>query len=208
MNIFMIKKIVILVGLMGILVACAQNKQTKEQNKQLQAAQDFQYNLNIEYADKTKSPLDSIDFVKFRSLDFYPIDIKYIVKASFVKNDFPVPFEMATSTDRKPLYQKYGTLAFTLDGKEYTLAVYQDLDSDEEYKDYLFVPFTDLTNNSETYGGGRYIDLKQPLDQEVLLDFNQAYNPYCAYSHRWSCVIPPKENDLQVAIKAGVKKFY
>ncbi len=189
-------------------LSCGHQNLSEEQQNLVKQAKEVQYQLNLEYADKAKTPLDSIDFIHFRNLDFYPISLKYIVKANFEKNTFPVPFEMATSTDRKPLYQKYGTLTFTLDNQEYQLAVYQDMDPKEAYKDYLFVPFTDLTNTTETYGGGRYIDLKQPLAPIVTLDFNRAYNPYCAYSHRWSCVIPPKENDLPVAIKAGVKKFH
>lgn len=192
---------------LGMVLSCTPQKPAKKVSK-IQAAKDFQYQLNLEFADKEKSPLDSIDFVQFRQLDFFPVSAKYIVTASFEKNEYPSPFAMSTSTDRKALYQKYGTLHFTLNGQNLSLAVYQDLEPDEAYKDYLFVPFTDQTNGEETYGGGRYIDLKQPLGAVVTLDFNQAYNPYCAYSHRWSCVIPPKENDLKVAVKAGVKKFH
>lgn len=192
------------------LIACSQQSISKEQQAQFKAAKEAQYQLNLEYADKEKSPLTDKDFDTFRSLDFFPIDLKYIVKASFVKNEFPVPFEMATTTDRKPTYQKYGTLFFELDGVKCELPVYQSLSllENEEYKNYLFVPFTDLTNNKETYGGGRYVDLELPLDPEVTIDFNRAYNPYCAYNHKYSCVIPPKENDLKVAIKAGVKAFH
>jgi len=74
-----------------------------------------------------------------------------------------------------------------------------------EYKDYLFFPFTDLTNNASTYGGGRYIDLRIPQGNVIVLDFNKAYNPSCAYSPKYSCPIVPGENNIDVAITAGVK---
>jgi len=195
---------------LSFFIACAQQTITKEQQLQLDAANEAQNELNLQYADKEESPLTEADFQNFKNLDFFPIGLEYIVKASFIQNDFPVPFEMATSTDRKPLYQKYGSLYFMIDNTKCELPVYQNVSATqkEEYKNYLFVPFTDLTNGKESYGGGRYLDLEIPLDAEVILDFNQAYNPYCAYNHKYSCVIPPKENDLKVAIKAGVKAFH
>ena len=77
-----------------------------------------------------------------------------------------------------------------------------------EYADLLFVPFKDATNGAETYGGGRYIDVKTPKGNKVILDFNLAYNPSCAYgSDRYSCPIPPKKNFLKIPIKAGEKNF-
>ena len=76
------------------------------------------------------------------------------------------------------------------------------------YKDYLFLPFTDPTNGVTTYGGGRYLDLMIPATKVVQLDFNKAYNPYCAYSGNYSCPIPPEENHLEIEIKAGVKKYH
>lgn len=191
-------------------VACSQQDFTKEQKTLLVSAKEAQHKLNIQYADKEKSPLTDEDFKIFRSLDFYPIDLKYIIHADFVKNEFPVPFEMATTTDRRPIYQKYGTLHFKIDGIKCELPTYQNMAENipEEYKNYIFVPFTDLTTGKESYGGGRYVDLELPFDTTVIIDFNSAYNPYCAYNHKYSCAIPPKENDLEVAIRAGVKAYH
>ena len=95
---------------------------------------------------------------------------------------------------------------FKLKGKKFKLNVYQsqDLSRKPEYADYLFLPFTDNTNGLTTYGGGRYIDLKLPLEKTVTLDFNKAYNPYCAYSKNYSCPIPPASNDLDISIPVGV----
>jgi len=100
-------------------------------------------------------------------------------------------------------------LKFSLEGQTLTLNVYESVELSKKagYEDYLFIPFTDLTNGDETYGGGRYLDLRQEAlrQKPVRLDFNRAYNPYCAYSKGYSCPIPPAENWLPVAIRGGVK---
>ncbi len=191
------------------LVACSEKSLTKEQQAQLESAKEVQNKLNVQYADKKVSPLTDEDFNGFQSLDFFSIDLKYIIKANFIKNAFPIPFEMETNTDRRPIYKKYGTLYFEIDGVKCELPVYQNDSPNikEEYKNHIFLPFTDLTNGKESYGGGRYIDLELPFESEVLVDFNTAYNPYCAYNHKYSCVISPEKNNLKVAIKAGVKDF-
>ncbi|MDX1761531.1 MAG: DUF1684 domain-containing protein [Christiangramia sp.] len=170
---------------------------------------EFQKELNHEFADPEESPLDDKDLKEFKGLEFFPIDPEYIVKAEFVRTPSEPPFAMKTSTDRLPIYVKYGELYFELKGNDMKLNVYQnqDLVQDPEYFDYLFLPFTDLTNGKATYGGGRYIDLRIPESNEVILDFNKAYNPYCAYSGNYSCPVPPEENDLQVEVLAGVKSF-
>ena len=195
--------------ILTLFVSCSQNR-SKQDELLLKDSKETQHKLNLQYADKEKSPLTDTDFKTFRSLDFYKIDLKYIIKANFIKNDFPVSFKMATTTDREPIYQKYGTLHFTLDGVACTLSVYQNMADDipEKYKNHIFVPFTDLTTGKDSSGGGRYIDLELPFDTTVIIDFNKAYNPYCAYNHKYSCAVPPKENDLKVAIRAGVKKFH
>lgn len=116
---------------------------------------------------------------------------------------------MKTTTERLPVYDKYGTLTFELDDKTYKLSVYQShsLRNNKKYKNYLFLPFTDLTNGNETYGGGRYIDFTIPDSDVVVIDFNKAYNPYCVYSDKYSCPIPPKENHLPIKITAGIKNY-
>lgn len=174
-----------------------------------QAVIAFQKELNTEYADSVKSPLLKKDLKTFKSLDFYPINEKFFVNAKFVRSPDEKPFEMPTTTSRKPMYVKYGEAHFSIDGKKFKVNLYQSLDLKkiEEYKDALFLPFTDLTSGVESYGGGKYIDLKIPEGDTITIDFNTAYNPYCAYNHKYSCPIPPQENDLAIEIKAGVKKF-
>lgn len=169
----------------------------------------FRKKINSEFKDPEKSPLPREELKAFTSLEFYPDNPEFRVEAEFLRTPNEVPFHMPTTTDRKPVYVKYGELYFTLRGKEYKLNVYQsqDLNRKEEYKDYLFLPFTDLTNDTSSYSGGRYVDMRIPKSTTVLLDFNKAYNPYCAYSGRYSCPIPPAENFLDIAVTAGVKDY-
>ena len=167
----------------------------------------YQQELNDEYADAKTSPLLPRDRRDFTGLPFYPIDAQYRVTARFVRTLGSRPFVMPTSTPRRAIYEKYGEVHFTLHDTAYQLPVYQshELRETEEYRNHLFLPFTDLTSSNETYGGGRYLDLTIPQGDTVVIDFNKAYHPYCAYNPKYSCPIPPKENNLLVAIRAGVQ---
>lgn len=170
----------------------------------------FQEVINSEYADAKTSPLNAEDLAVFKTLDFYPISEKFFVVAKFVRTENEKPFEMKTTGERKPMYVKYGEAYFVLDGKDFKLNIYKniELSKKEEYKDYLFLPFSDLTCGNESYIGGKYIDIKVPQGKTIAIDFNKSYNPYCAYSHKYSCPKVPLENDLNIEIKAGVKKFH
>ena len=176
----------------------------------LAAVEKFQNELNAEYADAKTSPLLPEDLKTFQTLDFYPANEKFYVVAKFIRTENEQPFEMKTSTDRKPVYVKYGEAHFSIDGQTFQLNIYRniELSKKEQYKDYLFLPFSDLTCGDESYIGGKYIDMKIPKDDTIVIDFNTAYNPYCAYSHKYSCPKVPLENDLKIAIRAGVKKFH
>lgn len=142
---------------------------------------------------------------------FFPVSSHYNVTCNFEKINDTIGFTMATSANTIKHYYKYGRLDFMIAGKEYLLFIYQskDLMQDEKYRDYLFVPFTDATTGAESYATGRYLEFyKQDIQNNLLqLDFNKAYNPYCAYSPNFKCPIPPKENRLPVAIKAGEMNF-
>ncbi len=164
---------------------------------------------NEKFGNEETTILEPNDFKNFEALDFYPINLKYRVKANFVRTPDEKPFLMPTTTERLPEYVKYGELHFTIDEKELILNLYQntDHDSQEGYEDYLFLPFTDLTSGDGSYGGGRFLDARIPEGDTMFIDFNKAYNPYCAYSKNYSCPIPPKENDILVRIEAGVKDF-
>lgn len=177
---------------------------------ELAVVEKFQKDLNAEYADAKTSPLLSEDLAHFKALDFYPINEKAFIVAQFIRTENEKPFEMPTSTTRKPLYVKYGEARFQIEGKEFKLNIYRniELSKKEEYKDYLFLPFSDLTSGKESYIGGKYIDLIIPTGNTIVIDFNQSYNPYCAYNYKYSCPKVPLENDLAIEIRAGVKKFH
>ena len=170
---------------------------------------DFQYEMNVEFANEEESPLTEEGINNFTELDFFTIDSTYKVIAKFELEKNPRLFEMPTTTERKPIYQTFGMATFELEGKELKLHIYQnqDLIKKPEYTNHLFIPFTDQTNGSESYGGGRYIDVEIPEGDSIVIDFNRSYNPYCAYNDKYSCPIPPKENDLVIEIKAGIKAY-
>lgn len=144
-------------------------------------------------------------------IHFYEVDISYRVNAVFKRIDDKEGFEMNTSSGKKKRYFKYGVLAFRLHDSLLHLFVYQSeaLMKKEELKDYLFIPFGDATSGFESYGGGRYIDLSVSAirNNHVILDFNKAYNPYCAYTTGYNCPLPPVENLLTAAIPAGEKNY-
>lgn len=170
---------------------------------------EFQEELNAQFADSEESPLKDEDWILFEGLEFFPVDTSYRVRARLEFHQDNPPFTMETTTDRLPMYKRFATAHFKLKGKIFSLEIYQNLEliQDSDYSDYLFLPFTDKTNGNESYGGGRYIDLEIPDDGEILIDFNQSYNPYCAYNEEYSCPIPPRVNDLDIEIRAGIKSY-
>ena len=144
-------------------------------------------------------------------LSFFPPDKSYCVWADFNETPGSTPFMIPTRSGKQKPYKEYGTLSFRIGATEYVLHAYQGVDllKDTAYKEYLFIPFNDLSNYVNTYGGGRYIDLSVTdiVDNKVLLDFNKCYNPYCAYADGFNCPIPPSENRLPIEINAGEKTF-
>lgn len=144
-------------------------------------------------------------------LQFYKPKKKYRVNCTFTRTPKEESFDMATYSGKTKKFVKYGILSFTLNGQKLQLAVYQNLmlQKVEGFKDYLFIPFKDLTNGEATYGGGRYFDIKTGdiKDDKLILDFNKCYNPYCAFSDGYNCPIPPQENHLDTAIEAGEKMY-
>lgn len=159
-----------------------------------------------ELQDSTLGVLNQEEILNFGGLDYFPFDSTFQINASLIKNKGK-RFKMPTSTDRLPTYRRYGHVEFTINDSTYQLEVYQNmaLRKEEGYEDYLFIPFKDGTTRIETYGGGRYLDIRIPEGSSIVLDFNLAYNPYCAYSYRYSCPIPPAINSLSVKIRAGEK---
>ena len=161
-----------------------------------------------EFLEDENSPLKKQD-LKF--LRFYQPDSNYLVKSSFTPIADTIGFDMQTHNGIIKRYFVYGYVEFELKSSQQKLFIYQSekLKSKEGFEDYLFIPFTDETNYQETFGGGRYLDFRiDDIQYGVLwIDFNKAYNPYCAFKEGYSCPIPPKENDMKISIEAGEKLF-
>lgn len=206
--------------ILGILLTCSCKQKKKYHDvvkKEIASVQTeeirdilvFQKELNESLKNPEISPLPDKYRKNFEGLDFFPPDTSYVVEAKLVLTPDAIPFMMPTTTDMESEEVVYGIAHFTLNGKPHQLEVYQnkELMNEEGYEDYLFLPFTDLTNAEETYGGGRYIDLRIPKTDKIVIDFNRAYNPYCVYNKKYSCPLVPSVNHLDTKVLAGVKDF-
>jgi len=186
-----------------LIIGCKQDKQP------ILGETEFQIQMNSDFKDATKSPLKEKDRKEFKGLEFYKFDSAYVVTAKLTRLPDEKPFKMKTTTDRMPDYVKYGIVEFQIKGRAHKLNIYQNLDllEEEGYEDYLFLPFLDNTNGEGSYAGGRYIESSIPDGDTLIIDFNTAYNPYCAYNDKYTCPIVPRENYVDEYIKAGVKAF-
>lgn len=186
----------------GVISGCTQAQTYNDSIQQHRAA------YKMEFITDDHSPLKAADTAYLR---FFKPDESYRVAATLELTPDEAPFELPTYSGVTKTYRKYGILHFKIHDTAVELSVYQSqkLIKQAEYADLLFVPFTDGTTYTESYGGGRYLDLSQKdVDNgKIILDFNKCYNPYCAYAEGYSCPIPPTENRLQVSIKAGEKLF-
>lgn len=156
------------------------------------------------FARNEHSPLTAEQRGRFNGLEYYPetSDLRFVLAIDEFTGVQKERVEIATSTGDFQPYLRWGTLTFSVEGESTTLSVYQAVDGEE-----FFLPFADATSGHETYGSGRYLDVLPLHGGKVLVDFNYAYNPYCAYNPNWSCPIPPSENRLKVPIRAGEKTF-
>ncbi|NLN32694.1 MAG: DUF1684 domain-containing protein [Flavobacteriaceae bacterium] len=166
----------------------------------------YQTNLKNEWENPETTPLKEDEKDSFQGIQFFPIDKKYIVNADFtpIENGKTIPFP--TSAQKIKHYKEYGKLNFKLNGSFHELTIYQSDPPIEGYENSLFLPFMDETNGDTSYGGGRYLDFEitDIQSNKLRIDFNKAYNPYCAYSKYYNCPIPPANNYLETEIKAGV----
>lgn len=142
---------------------------------------------------------------------FYEPDGQYLVAAQVELLSSQSFFGMSTSGSGKLNAKRFAKVHFTLNGTQHELTAYQLgflLDS-EDQRDHFFIPFTDEGSGKSSYEGGRYLDFKvgDIVNSKLIIDFNKAYNPYCAFITGYNCPIPPSENTLPVAIAAGEQKF-
>ena len=169
---------------------------------------DYRKQYMDDFLTDKSSPLKKDDLQYLR---FYDADSTFRVtaKVEFLLTEQSFVMPVFNGTGRE--YVRYAVLRFNLKGEPFQLTVYKNiaLSKMQQYSDYLFLPFTDETNGKDTYGGGRYIDLRTGdfKNNNVVIDFNKAYNPYCAFGGGYSCPKPPDENNLRMAIEAGEKQF-
>lgn len=147
------------------------------------------------------SPLTPSQRSRFEGLAYFPIDPAMRIVAPIDRSDSGGTIEMQTTDGGIQTYRRFGSVAFRVADQTARITLFDGGDG------ALFVPFRDATSGQESYGGGRYLDLEAPTDQTLVLDLNEAYNPYCAYNARWTCPIPPAENWLSVPIRAGERAF-
>jgi hypothetical protein len=168
---------------------------------------EFWKNVDSEFEDPDRSPLKPDDLASFEGVARFEYDSSFAVWAEVKRFSREKPFTFKTTGSNKQRYQKVAELHFEIDSVELKLSAYRNLDlmRNPAYANQLFIPFTDKSNGFGTYEGGRYLEFELPEADSTLVDFNFAYNPYCAYSDRYSCPIPPRENDLDVAVRAGAK---
>jgi len=190
-----------------IIFSCSTNKKIPSNAYEAQV-EEYRQHYKQDFITTEQSPLDKKDL---KNLSFFNPDSSYRLTCVVSLTPDEKPFELSTYSGQTKPFRKYAELSCPIHETEIALNVYQSLRTIKMpgYRDYLFLPFKDATNGEITYGGGRYIDLKTgDIDKnEVIIDFNKAYNPWCAYSEGYNCPIPPRENHLEIAIQAGEKNY-
>jgi uncharacterized protein (DUF1684 family) len=152
-----------------------------------------------------QSPLSAEQKKNFSGLNYFEPAPAYRIEARVEENEDKELLPLPTSDNKQKPFKKWGYAIFEIEGEEQRLLLLQPAYGPD--MEGLFLPFADATSASETYGAGRYLDLEMPKKSKLTIDFNMAYNPYCAYTEGFSCPFPPKENILPVAIRAGEKTF-
>lgn len=181
-------------GLAGWLAACSPSYEKKiEADRQ----------SRNEFMRGEESPLPSLEMQLFEGLDFYPINETYRVIANVERLPVGQYYRLPLTDGGSDQYVKFGFAVFELLGSEHQLLLLRN----PRERSQLFLAFTDLTNGDGSYGGGRYLDLEYNNSGKLVIDFNQAYNPFCAYSGQYVCPVPPQENHLEIPVPAGEKTY-
>jgi uncharacterized protein (DUF1684 family) len=193
--------------------SCRQNKNGTEKYTAIQADSmkiafnDYLSQRNRSFSKEPWSPLLDSDRESFHSLKYFDYDINWHFegKLELLSDPDTVIIHGSKGEERKCF--NYAYFNFSKDGSDYRLLILKFPAHKIGAKPYLFLGFWDKTSGNETYGGGRYIDIEENEENYYVIDFNYAYNPYCAYNHRYTCAVPPLKNRLPLAIKAGEKTF-
>jgi uncharacterized protein (DUF1684 family) len=184
------------------------DSQGKSDQQTIQEIKDYREGRDGFFKEHPRSPLDESQRGDFKALTYYPIDLKYRFDGKIERYKYHIMnpkyyANFLTNKGIKKRYIRYGKFRFQLNGKEHTMELYKSPGSD-----HLFIPFRDKTNGSTTYNGGRYLDAEIIMPgYKIVIDFNMAYNPSCVYNEKYTCIIPPDENNFDVEIRAGEKMF-
>jgi len=159
------------------------------------------------FAEHWQSPIPAKERTRFNGLDYFPPDPAYSFELELYEHEEKRMVRMAYSKGNEQDFTRWGEFQFKITGRKQALQAYKSNPSEER----LFIPFKDATSGKETYGAGRYLDLELDRDRtqegKWILDFNQAYNPWCVYSEAYTCPFVPSENWLEVPIHAGEKNY-
>ena len=190
-------------------IGCSRQPDQAELNQYVKEVEARRTMKDNQFRNGRNSPLTAVQRQNFVQLHYFSVDNNYRVSARYVQIPSPELFAIQTSSGQERVYVRVGRLEFKINGTGYTLMAYQDQDEVQKKGEngHLFVPFTDKTSGRDSYGGGRYLDIGMPKGESITIDFNLAYNPYCAYNYRYSCPISPQENHLPVQIPVGEKQF-
>lgn len=193
-----------------ILFSCTnkQHSYTDEQVAQFQ--QDFEKYVieKNDYCKSDDSPLLKGDIPNFAGLHYYEYNPNFRFEGPIHIYENPdTVIIYGSKKDERPAL-KYGYFEFSFDDKKHQLQIFKIFPRKPHQKDYLFLGFTDATSNEATYGGGRYINMDLNEENFYVVDFNYAYNPYCAYNPKYSCAVPTRDNHLGIAVEAGEKKYH
>lgn len=167
------------------------------------ALEDFRRQKDAFFRDHPQSPLTPEQRRSFHGLRYYDEEPSLRVVAAPEPYDEQELVPMQTSTGEPARYLRWARIRFTVEGREASLTLFRDPGSGD-----IFLPFQDANAGGETYGAGRYVEVEALPGGDVVVDFNYAYNPYCAYNELWSCPLPPPENRLRVPIRAGEKAYH
>ena len=193
-----------------LVVSCNNNQHTYTKEQVAKYKQEFENYVKEknEYCKSEDSPLLKEDITGFKGLHYYEYNPNFRFEGPITIYENPdTVIVYGSKQDERPSL-KFGYFEFSLNDKQHQLQIFKIFPRKPQQSDYLFLGFTDATTNEKTYGGGRYINLELNAENHYVVDFNYAYNPYCAYNPKYSCAIPSRENHLEIAIEAGELKYH
>lgn len=195
-----------LCAFLALASACSRNEVQRAGARQDALARERR-EKDIAFRDGPGSPLPGKDKAGFRGLEYYPVDPALSFRVKLSRYPSPREVRIGTNTGEVRSGLRYGYFEFEVNGRPFRLQAYR-MDEDQGGRGpSLFVPFRDATTGTETYAAGRYIELPENTTGIYELDFNRAYNPFCAYGRDYSCPVPPAENTLPLPIRAGEKRY-